>query len=58
MLFRIVWSILHQRQVGLEGNGPGGQWDEAHAQRRPTQVEWIQTAAAMGSWGRLGGHRH
>ena len=29
---------------------PGVQLDEAHAKLRPTQVAWVQTALAMGSW--------
>jgi hypothetical protein len=28
----------------------GVQWDEAHSQLRPKQVEWGHTALAMGSW--------
>jgi IS1 family transposase len=29
---------------------PGVPLDEAHAKRRPKQVEWVHTAWAMGSW--------
>ena len=32
----------------------GVQWDEAPAKLRPTQVEWVHTALAMGSWLLLG----
>lgn len=28
----------------------GVPWDEAHSKLRPTQVEWVHTALAMGSW--------
>lgn len=38
-----------QQPVACEGEGEGGQVDEAHSKRRPGQVEWIQTALAMGS---------
>jgi hypothetical protein len=40
----------HHRQSGQHVAGAGGQWDEAHATRRPTQVAGVQTALAMGSW--------
>ena len=38
----------HQ-QVVRDVDVPGVQVDEAHAKRRPTQVEGVQTALAMGS---------
>jgi hypothetical protein len=40
----------HHRQSVQHVAGAGGQWDEAHAQLRPQQVAWVQTALAMGSW--------
>ena len=44
----------HHRQSGQNLEVPGVQWDEAHAKRRPKQVEWVHTALAMGSWFLLG----
>lgn len=38
-----------QQQVAWELDVDGVQLDEAHSKRRPGQVEWIQTALAMGS---------
>jgi hypothetical protein len=43
----------HHRQSVQNLEVPGGQWDEAHSTLRPTQVEWVHTALAMGSWFRL-----
>ena len=40
----------HHRQSVQHVEGAGVPWDEAHATRRPQQVEWIHTALAMGSW--------
>ena len=40
----------HHRQVVQEVDGQGVQWDEAPSKLRPTQVEWVHTALAMGSW--------
>lgn len=40
----------HHQQVVWDVDVPGVQLDEAHAKLRPKQVEWIQTALAMGSW--------
>ena len=36
------------RQSGQHVAVEGGQLDEAHAKRRPKQVEWVHTALAMG----------
>jgi hypothetical protein len=47
-------AATHHRQVGREVDGPGVPWDAAHAQRRPQQVEGVQTAWAMGSGFLLG----
>jgi hypothetical protein len=41
-------------QVVRDVDVPGVQWDEAHAKRRPKQVEWVHTAGAMGSGFLLG----
>jgi hypothetical protein len=40
----------HHQQVVWDVDVPGVQLDEAHSKLRPKQVEWIQTALAMGSW--------
>jgi hypothetical protein len=40
----------HHRQSVQHGAVEGVQWDEAPAQLRPKQVEWVHTALAMGSW--------
>src|SRR3989440_6979844 len=44
----------HHRQVVREVDVPGVQLDEAHSKLRPRQVEWVQTALAMGRWFLLG----
>jgi len=44
----------HHHQVVRDVDVPGVPWDEAHATRRPTQVAWVHTAWAMGSWLLLG----
>ena len=44
----------HQQQVVQQVDVQGVQLDEAHAKLRPTQVEWIHTALAMGTWFLLG----
>src|SRR5262249_34844290 len=46
-------QLPHQQgvpQVAVQGV----QWDAAHAQLRPRQAEWLQTALALGIWCRLG----
>ena len=40
----------HHRQTVQHVDVEGVQWDEAHSQLRPQQVEWVHTALAMGSW--------
>src|SRR5438105_3772435 len=40
----------HHRQSVQNLEVQGVQWDEAHSKLRPTQVEWVHTALAMGSW--------
>ena len=40
----------HHQQVVRDVDVPGVPWDEAHAKRRPKQVEWVHTALAMGRW--------
>jgi hypothetical protein len=40
----------HHRQSVQHVAVEGVPWDEAPATLRPTQVEWVQTALAMGSW--------
>ena len=40
----------HHRQSVQHVEVEGVQLDEAHAQLRPKQVEWVHTALAMGSW--------
>jgi hypothetical protein len=44
----------HQRQSVQHVEVAGVQLDEAHAKLRPTQVAWVHTALAMGSWFLLG----
>jgi hypothetical protein len=41
---------VHHRQSVQALDVQGVQWDEAHSQLRPKQVEWVHTALAMGSW--------
>jgi hypothetical protein len=41
---------VHHRQSVQHVEVEGVQLDEAHAQLRPKQVEWVHTALAMGSW--------
>jgi hypothetical protein len=45
----------HHRQRVQHLEVQGVPWDEAHSQLRPKQVEWVQTALAMGSGFLLGG---
>ena len=40
----------HHRQAVQEVAVQGVQWDAAPATLRPNQVEWVQTAWAMGNW--------
>jgi len=40
----------HHRQSVQNLEVQGVHVDEAHAKRRPQQVEWVHTALAMGSW--------
>ena len=40
----------HHQQVVQDVDVSGVQVDEAQSKLRPTQVEWVQTAWAMGSW--------
>jgi IS1 family transposase len=40
----------HHRQSVQHVAVEGVQLDEAHSKLRPTQVEWVHTALAMGSW--------
>src|SRR5215217_6502053 len=40
----------HHRQSVQYVEVQGVQLDEAHSKLRPTQVEWVHTALAMGSW--------
>ena len=40
----------HHRQSVQHVAVEGVQLDEAHSKLRPKQVEWVQTALAMGSW--------
>src|SRR5262245_47702908 len=40
----------HHRQSVQHVEVAGVQLDEAHAKRRPKQVEWVHTALAMGRW--------
>jgi len=40
-------AAAHHRQSVQHVNVEGGQWDEAHSKLRPTQVEWVHTAAAL-----------
>jgi len=44
----------HHRQSVQHVEVAGVQLDEAHAKLRPTQVAWVHTALAMGSWFLLG----
>ena len=43
----------HHRQSVQHLEVQGVPWDEAHSKWRPTQVEGVHTALAMGSWFRL-----
>ena len=43
-------AMQHHQQSVQDVDVQGVQLDEAHAQLRPKQVEWVHTALAMGSW--------
>ena len=43
-------AMQHHQQSVLDVEVLGVQLDEAHSKLRPTQVEWVHTALAMGSW--------
>ena len=43
-------AAAHHRQSVQPLEVPGVPWDEAQATLRPTQVAWVHTALAMGSW--------
>ena len=45
----------HQQQIVQQVDVQGVQLDEAHSKLRPSRVEWIHTALALGSWFLLGG---
>ena len=43
-------AVTHHQQSVQNLAVQGVQWDEAHTKLRPTQVEWVHTALAMGRW--------
>jgi transposase-like protein len=43
-------AVTHHQQSVQNLEVQGVQLDEAHTQLRPTQVAWVHTALAMGSW--------
>jgi hypothetical protein len=48
------WAATPHRQSVQHVDEQSVQWEEAHAQLRPKQGEWVHTALARGSWCLLG----